>query len=77
MDTSSIKGIIVPIVTPVDENNCINEEAMARMVNYVIEGGVHGILAFGSNGEFFAIDYKEQRKALACMIKTANKIVPV
>ena len=77
MDTSSIKGIIVPIVTPVDENNCINEEAMARMVNYVIEGGVHGILAFGSNGEFFAIDKNEQRKALACMIKTAEKRVPV
>ena len=77
MDTSSIKGIIVPIVTPVDENNCINEEAMARMVNYVIEGGVHGILAFGSNGEFFAIDADEQRKALACMVKTADKRVPV
>ena len=77
MDTSSIKGIIVPIVTPVDENNCINEEAMSRMVNYVIDGGVHGILAFGSNGEFFAIDYKEQRKALSCMVKTAAKRVPV
>lgn len=77
MEASLIKGIIVPIITPVDENNCINEEAMARMVNYVIEGGVHGILAFGSNGEFFAIDHEEQRKALACIIKTAAKRVPV
>lgn len=77
MDTSLIKGIIVPIVTPVDENNCINEEAMSRMVNYVIEGGVHGILAFGSNGEFFAIDHEQQRKALSCMINTAQKRVPV
>ena len=77
MDTSSIKGIIVPIVTPVDEENHINEEAMARVVNYIIDGGVHGILAFGSNGEFFAIDADEQRKALACIVKTANKRVPV
>ena len=77
MDTSSIKGIIVPIVTPVDEENHINEEAMARVVNYIIDGGVHGILAFGSNGEFFAIDADEQRKALACMVKTADKRVPV
>lgn len=77
MDTSSIKGIIVPIVTPVDEENHINEEAMARVVNYIIDGRVHGILAFGSNGEFFAIDADEQRKALACIVKTANKRVPV
>ena len=77
MDTSSIKGIIVPIVTPVDEENHINEEAMERVVNYIIDGGVHGILAFGSNGEFFAIDADEQRKALACMVKTADKRVPV
>lgn len=77
MDTSSIKGIIVPIVTPVDEENHINEEAMARVVNYIIDGGVHGILAFGSNGKFFAIDADEQRKALACMVKTADKRVPV
>lgn len=77
MDTSSIKGIIVPIVTPVDEENHINEEAMARVVNYIIDGRVHGILAFGSNGEFFAIDADEQRKALACMVKTADKRVPV
>ena len=77
MDTSSIKGIIVPIVTPVDEENHINEEAMARVVNYIIDGGVHGILAFGSNGEFFAIDADEQRKAIACMVKTADKRVPV
>ena len=77
MDTSSIKGIIVPIVTPVDEENHINEEAMARVVNYIIDGGVHGILAFGSNGEFFAIDADEQRKALAYMVKTADKRVPV
>ena len=77
MDTSSIKGIIVPIVTPVDEENHINEEAMARVENYIIDGGVHGILAFGSNGEFFAIDADEQRKALACMVKTADKRVPV
>ena len=50
---------------------------MARVVNYIIDGGVHGILAFGSNGEFFAIDADEQRKALACMVKTADKRVPV
>ena len=77
IDTSKVKGIIVPIVTPVDADNGINEEALIRVVNYVIAGGVDGILAFGSNGEFFAIDKNEQRKGLEIIVKVTAKRVPV
>lgn len=47
------------------------------MVEHVIQGGVNGILAFGSNGEFFAIDKEEQKKGLQTIVKSANKRVPV
>lgn len=77
MDTSQVKGIIVPIVTPVDENSCVNEEALKRVVNHVILGGVHGILAFGSNGEFFAIDKEEQKRGLEIIVKAAAGRVPI
>jgi len=77
MDTSKVKGIIVPIVTPVDEKGCINEEALKHVVNHVIAGGVHGILAFGSNGEFFAIEKEEQKKGLEIIVKTTAGRVPV
>ncbi|NCC59123.1 MAG: dihydrodipicolinate synthase family protein, partial [Synergistales bacterium] len=56
MNTDFIKGIIPPIVTIIDENERIDEERMRRHVNFVIDGGVHGILAFGSNGEFYMVD---------------------
>ena len=56
MNTDFIKGVIVPIITVIDEEEKINEAAMRAQVDYVINGGLHGILAFGSNGEFYQIE---------------------
>ena len=46
VDKSLIKGVVVPILTPIDENERIDEKKLRSQVNYVIEGGVLGILAF-------------------------------
>lgn len=40
MNTDFIKGIIVPILTAIDENEVINEKEMRAQVDFVIEGGV-------------------------------------
>ena len=45
MNTDFIKGVIVPIITVIDEEEKINEAAMRAQVDYVINGGLHGILA--------------------------------
>jgi 4-hydroxy-tetrahydrodipicolinate synthase len=50
MNTDFVKGLVVPILTPVDRNEKIDETAMRRMENYVIRGGVDDILLYGSNG---------------------------
>lgn len=46
MNTDFIKGVIVPIITVIDEDEKIDEAAMRAQVDYVINGGLHGILAF-------------------------------
>ena len=63
MNTDFIKGVIVPIITVIDEEEKINEAAMRAQVDYVIEGGVSGILAFGSNGEFYMVE-EDQAKLI-------------
>ena len=77
MNTDFIKGIIVPILTPVDDNENIHEEKLRQMVDHVIGGGVHGILAYGSNGEFYAVEEKEMERGLKIMVDQAAKRVPV
>ena len=48
--TEFMKGVIVPILTPIDEEERIDEAKLREQVDYVIEGGVLGILAFGKIG---------------------------
>ena len=77
MNTDFIKGVIVPILTPINENEFIDEAKLRDQVNYVIDGGVLGILAFGSNGEFYMIEEDEMERGLKIMIDQAGGRVPV
>ena len=52
----SPKGIVVPIVTPVDENGKLNEKAYRKLVDYLADNGIHGVFPFGTTGEFYAYD---------------------
>ena len=77
VDKSLIKGVVVPILTPIDENERIDEAKLRSQVDYVIEGGVLGILAFGSNGEFYMVEEDEMERGLEIMISQTNGRVPV
>ena len=50
---------------------------MRAQVDYVIEGGVSGILAFGSNGEFYMIEEDEMERGLKIMVDQSAGRVPV
>lgn len=77
MNIDFIKGVIVPILTPIDENELIDEAKLRDQVDYVIHGGVLGILAFGSNGEFYVVEEEEMERGLKIMVDQAAKRVPV
>ena len=77
MNTDFIKGIVVPILTPLDENERIDEARMRKQVDFVIEGGVSGILAFGSNGEFYMVEEDDMERGLKIMVDQAAGRVPV
>lgn len=77
MNTDFIKGVIVPILTPIDEKEFIDEKRLREQVDYVIAGGVSGILAFGSNGEFYVVEEDEMERGLKIMVDQAAGRVPV
>ncbi len=77
MNTDFIKGVIVPIITPIDEEELIDEAALRDQVDYVIDGGVLGILAFGSNGEFYMVEEDEMERGLKIMVSQAADRVSV
>lgn len=77
MNTDFIKGVIVPIITVIDKNEKIDETGMRAQVDFVINGGLSGILAFGSNGEFYQIEEDEMERGFKIMVDQAAGRVPV
>ena len=71
------KGIIPAMVTPFTKDDKINEKSLRQLTNHLIEGGVHGLFAVGSQGEFWALTAEEKRQVLEIVVDETGSRVPV
>lgn len=72
-----IKGIIPAIVTPIRQDQTVNEVVLHQLVSHLIESGVHGIFALGTNGEFHLFNKEDKLKIAKTVIEAVNGKVPV
>ena len=72
-----IKGIIVPILTPMHEDETVNYEELVNQIERLIAAGVHGIFVFGTNGEGYILDEEEKAEIIRVAVKAVNGRVPV
>ena len=70
-------GIIPAMVTPLTADDKINEPALRRLTNHLIEGGAHGVFAVGSQGEFWALAADEKQQVWEVVVEETNGRVPV
>ncbi len=71
------KGIIPAMVTPFDKQGKVNETVLRELVDYLVEAGVHGIFAIGSQGEFYALEKEEKKKVIETVVDQVNGKVSV
>jgi len=71
------KGVIPAMVTPFTAEEKVNELALRRLTKYLIEGGVHGIFATGSQGEFWALTPGEKERVWEVVVEEVGGRVPV
>ena len=72
-----IKGIIPPILTPMYDDETINEKELRHQVNRMIDAGVSGVFALGTNGEAYALSHKEKVQILRVVVDETKHRVPV
>ncbi|AYO31082.1 4-hydroxy-tetrahydrodipicolinate synthase [Biomaibacter acetigenes] len=71
------EGIIVPIITPMTEDEEINEKELRAQINRMISSGIHGIFCLGTNGEFYALTTEEKLKVIKVVVEETRGRVPV
>src|SRR5580698_9073117 len=68
-----LRGILAPIATPFGTaTGDVNHEALARNAALLMQTGLTGLLALGSNGEAALLDEDESDAVLA----TVREVVP-
>lgn len=77
MTVETPHGIIPAMVTPLTTDDEINEPALRKLTNHLIEGGSHGVFAVGSQGEFWALSADEKRRVWEIIVDETNGRVPV
>lgn len=71
-----IKGIVTAMVTPLLENG-IDEKATRKLVNKLINSGIHGLFILGTNGEFYALSEEEKLALVRIVVDETAGRVPV
>lgn len=70
-------GIIPAMITPLTGQEEIDTVALRRLVNFLVEGGVHGLFAVGSQGEAFALSPAEKKCVVEIVVDETRGRVPV
>ena len=69
---TKIEGIIPAMVTLFKEDQEIDETALREHIDFLIENGVHGIFALGTNGEFVYLSKEEKKQVLEITADQVN-----
>lgn len=70
------KGSITALITPF-RNGALDEAGFARLVEWQIAEGIHGLVPVGTTGESPTLDYDEHKRVIEICVETAKKRVPV
>lgn len=77
MSFKAPKGLYVPLVTPFNADESINYDDYKKVIDYVIEGGMDGILVGGTTGEYHMMSLEERKELIKKGCEFAAGRVPV
>jgi len=75
--TNGLKGTGVALITPFTPDGSIDFDALEKLVNYVVKGGVDFLVALGTTAETPTLTAEEKQELLAAIIRYNDDRVPV
>ena len=72
-----LKGVYPAMATPLTPEEKVDKPAIRKLVRYLLDGGVHGIVLLGSTGEFPAMTTSMRQVIIEAALDEINGKVPV
>lgn len=70
-------GIIVPIITPLNDQQQVDAKALAELCRRQVQAGVNVLFALGTTGEFYALTHEQRRQVVDITVEAVEGKIPV
>jgi 4-hydroxy-tetrahydrodipicolinate synthase len=70
-------GVVPPVVTPLNPDFSIDFPSFTRVIEHLLDGGVHGLFVLGSTSEVVFHEADARREIIEHAVKVANGRVPI
>jgi 4-hydroxy-tetrahydrodipicolinate synthase len=65
------------LVSPIDPHGQVKEDVLRRLVDDLIDAGVHGLTPLGSTGEFAYLNREQRHRIVEVVVRATRRRVPV
>lgn len=72
-----LRGIVPPMATPLLDRDRLDVEGLERLIDHIVDGGVHGLFVLGTTGEAPSLGYRLRGEVIERACKHVNARVPV
>jgi 4-hydroxy-tetrahydrodipicolinate synthase len=72
-----LTGIIPPMITPLKDQDTLDHEGLERLIEHILEGGVHGLFILGTSGEGPGLSYQIRNELVNRVCEQVRGRVPV
>jgi 4-hydroxy-tetrahydrodipicolinate synthase len=72
-----LRGVVPPVCTPFKADYEVDEKSLRRLINHLIDGGVHGLFVLGSTSEVAYLTDKRRADVIRIAIDETKGRVPV
>ncbi|NIC06524.1 4-hydroxy-tetrahydrodipicolinate synthase [Billgrantia bachuensis] len=70
-------GIWTPVVTPFNQDGAIQLDILEKVIDTLIDQGVHGLIIGGTTGEYYALSKDERKQVLDFVAGHSSKRIPI
>ena len=74
---NTVHGIVVPLVTPLQDQCRLDRAGLERIVEHVVNGGVSGLFILGTTGEGPSLNYELRTEMIVAVCAQVSGRVPV
>ena len=72
-----LRGVVPPVCTPFTADYEVDEKSLRRLINHLIDGGVHGLFVLGSTSEVAYLTDKRRADVIRIALDETAERVPV